>query len=173
MKYLTEFLESWLPTKWSRWIAALTLVLLLPSTYLPEFLQRYDIQLSKEKILLIRGSVPLLILLLGSFSILLIVVRHYNTLKTPKKPASEPPKPITKLSKLQDSILLYMHKHISGSFTFQIAQSLNMSETIAEYHLQELHKVNFIRQGLPDKPGRLWHITDKGIKYLIENKLIS
>ena len=77
------------------------------------------------------------------------------------------------LDKEKTDILLYLHKHIDDSFTFQIVQALNISETITEYHLQKLHKINFIEQGLPDKPGRPWHIADKGIKYLIEKKLIS
>ena len=77
------------------------------------------------------------------------------------------------LDKEKTDILLYLHKHIGDSFTFQIAQALNLSETIVKYHLQELLRLKFIGQGLPDKPGLPWHITDKGTKYLIENKLIS
>lgn len=76
------------------------------------------------------------------------------------------------LDKEKINILLYLHKHLSDSLTFHISQALNMSETITKYHLQGLHKINFIKQGLPDKPGRPWHIADKGIKYLIENKFI-
>ena len=76
------------------------------------------------------------------------------------------------LDKEKTNILLFLHKNIDGSFIFQIVQALNISEDIAEYHLQALHEINFIEQGLPDKPGRPWYITDKGTKYLIENKLI-
>jgi len=173
MKYWQEFLESWLPTKWSRWVTALTIMLTGVSIGMPEFLLKFDIKLSKENTLLIRVSVPLLILFLGTLIVLLIIVQYSKVLKVQKQPASAPPEPMTKLPKLQESILLHIHRHISGSFTFQITKSLNMSETIAKYHLQELHKSNFIRQGLPYKPGQTWLITDKGTKFLIENKLIS
>jgi repressor of nif and glnA expression len=50
-------------------------------------------------------------------------------------------------------------------------------EEIVKYHLQELAKRGFVREiNLPGigPPGQSsWFITDKGKKYLIENKPIS
>lgn len=80
----------------------------------------------------------------------------------------------TLLDKEKTDILLYLHKHIGDSFTFQIAQTLNLSEDIAKYHLEELRKNEFVSEGLPTLPAQhSWSIDDNGTKYLIENKLIS
>jgi len=56
------------------------------SIVLPEFLQKFDILLSKGNIVLIRVSVPLLILWLGTLGVLLVVVQHSKTLKSQKQP---------------------------------------------------------------------------------------
>jgi len=173
MKYLDEILEFWLPNKPSRLIAGMSITLGIASIALPHFLRLIHIKVEEHIALLIRIATPLLIWLVGSLFVLLIVVRHCKTLKTQRQPTTALPKPKIKLKKLQKSILLHIHKNIDSSFIFQIVQTLNISEEIAEYHLQTLHEINFIEQGLPDKPGRPWHITDKGKKYLIENKLIS
>ena len=78
------------------------------------------------------------------------------------------------LDKEKTDILLYIHKNIGDTLTFQIIQSLNMSEDIAKYHLHELYKEELISKGLPILPGQQsWNINDKGKKYLIENKLIT
>ena len=177
MSLIDQFLEACLPTKWSRLIAGLTIVTVGVTTYLPEFLQKYDIQLTKEKILLIRVTAPLLILLLGTFLVLLMVVQHYKNIKSQKQPHSPMPMLTTKPSvfpKEQVDILLCILEKTGDTLTFEIVQSLKMSEDIAKYHLQELCKKEFIGEGLPILPGQQsWNINDKGKKYLIENKLIT
>ena len=177
MNLLDPFLEAWLPTKWSRLIAGLSIVLTAAAIALPEFLQKFDIQLSKEKILLIRVSVPLLILWLGTFFVLLMIVQHYKTLKSQKQPHSSMSMLATKqaaLPKEQVDILLCIFEKTGDTLTFEIVQSLNVSEDIAKYHLQELCKKQFISKSLPVLPGQhSWNINDKGKKYLIENKLIT
>jgi len=83
-----------------------------------------------------------------------------------KKPAVFP--------KEQVDILLCILEKVGDTLTFEIVQSLNISEHIVKYHLQELYKKQLISEGLPILPGQQsWSITDKGTKYLIENKLIS
>ncbi|MBU4445017.1 hypothetical protein KJ656_08060 [bacterium] len=78
------------------------------------------------------------------------------------------------LDKEKTDILIYIHKNIEDTLTFQIIQSLNMSKDIVKYHLQELCKEQFINEGLPYLKGQQsWNINDKGKKYLIENKLIT
>ena len=179
MSFLTPILENWLPTKWSRLIAGSTTTLVPISVALPEFLQRFDIQLSKENTLLIRVSVPLVLLWIGTFLVLLIVVQHSKTLKSQKQPQLPMPLPAAKpavLPKEQLDILILLSKQ-GELFTFQIAKLLDISEDIAKYHLQELRKKQFVREltlpyrGLPGQHS--WTINDKGKKYLIENKLIS
>lgn len=70
-------LEDWLPTKWSRWVAVLTPMLATGGLLLPNFLNTIDLPLSKEASLLIRISLSLTPLLVGTFLILLLVVRHF------------------------------------------------------------------------------------------------
>lgn len=81
------------------------------------------------------------------------------------------------LDKEKTDILLLLHKNKGELFTFQIAKTLNISEDIAKYHLEELRKNKLIeRSDLPYRglPGQQsWALNDKGTKYLIENKLIS
>ena len=80
------------------------------------------------------------------------------------------------LPKEQLDILILLSRQ-GELFTFQIAKLLDISEDIAKYHLQELHKKQFVGEltlpyrGLPGQHS--WTINDKGKKYLIENKLIS
>jgi len=170
-----DILESLLPTKWSRWIASLSIISGIAVFFLPESLKLLCIKISDSTALLLRISLPLFLWLLGSLLVLAIVVQYCKTLKTQKQPPSPILPPIAKpvqLPKEQIEILLLLLKQ-GELFIFQITQTLNISEPIIKYHLQELYKNNFILQGLPTKPGRPWHITDKGTKYLIENKLIS
>ena len=81
----------------------------------------------------------------------------------------------TLLDKTKTDILLYIfdHQH-SDPLTFHIAQSLDISEVIAKYHLEELQKNEFIKEGLPVLAGQQsWGLKSKGKKYLIENKIIT
>jgi len=78
------------------------------------------------------------------------------------------------LDKEKTDMLLFLHINAGDTHTFQITQSLNISEDIVKYHLQELRKEQFINEGLPYLKGQQsWNITDKGKKYLIENKIIT
>ncbi len=94
------------------------------------------------------------------------------SLKLP--PIVEPIEP----PKEQTDILILLFKE-GEHLTFQIAQMLTMEkkEEIVKYHLQELTQRGFVTE--IDLPGigplgqSSWFITDKGKKYLIENKIIT
>lgn len=75
-------LEEVLPTPWSRKVAAITLPLSISSLALPNFLKTIDMELIPEASLYIRLVLPLLILLTGTFTVLLLVVRHHKTYRT-------------------------------------------------------------------------------------------
>jgi hypothetical protein len=174
-----DILESLLPTKWSRWIAALSIASGTASFFLPEFLKLVCIKISECTALLLRISTPLFLWLLGSLIVLAIVVQYSKVLKVQKQaplPISTPVAKPSKLPKEQTHILLLLFKQ-GELLTFQIAQSLNMLEDIAKYHLKKLTKEDFVREiNLPGigPPGQSsWFITDNGKKYLIENRLIS
>jgi len=137
--------------------------------------------LSDHTILLIRIAMPLLIWLLGSLLVLYTVVQYYKNFNSQKQLPPPIPPPIakpTELPKEQTDILLLLFEQ-GELLTFQIAQRLNMEdkEEIVKYHLRELTQKKFIKElSLPGigPPGQhSWFITDKGKKYLIENKLIS
>jgi hypothetical protein len=181
MKYLDEILEFWLPTKPSRLIAGISILIGLSAIGLPEFLQLLCIKMPDHIALLIRIGAPLLIWLLGSLFALNSVVQYSKTLKVPKQvsPSIAPPIPKpTQFPKEQTDILLILHQQ-GTLHTFEVAQRLNMEkkEDIVKYHLQALKQMGFVKEiSLPIKglPGQSsWFITDKGKKYLIENKLIS
>lgn len=85
-------LESWLPTKLSILIAGSSIPLAALSVGLPEFLQKImEHPLQPEKTLLFRLVVPLVILYLGTFIVLILVVKHYKKSKSIKnKPSLSP-----------------------------------------------------------------------------------
>jgi hypothetical protein len=172
-------LETWLPTTWSRLTAGASISSAIGAFFLPEFLRLLYIQISDRITLLIRIGMPLLVLLSGTFLVLLIVVQHYKTLRSQKQPPSPMPQPVTKpavLPKEQVDILILLSRQ-GELFTFQVTKLLDISEAITKYHLQELRKKQFVMEltlpyrGLPGQHS--WTINDKGTKYLIENKLIS
>jgi hypothetical protein len=179
MNYLDQILEFWLPTKSSRLIAGLSITLGVGAFLLPEFLSTLSIQIPGHLALLIRIVTPILLWLLGSLLVLHTVVQYSKTLKAQNQLPPPIPQAISKPVKLpkdQEDLLILLYKQ-GELLTFQIAQSLNMTEDIAKYHLKELTPKKFVREiNLPGigPPGQSsWFVTDKGKKYLIENKLIS
>jgi hypothetical protein len=162
-------------------IAGSSITLGINAIFLPEFLKLLCIKLSDHTTLLIRIATPLFLWLLGAFIVLSIVVQYSKTLKTQKQPPLPILPPIvkpTQLPKEQKNILLLLFEQ-GELLTFQIAQGLNMEdkEDIVKYHLQELAKRDLVRgihlPGIGPPGQSSWFITDKGKKYLIENKLIS
>lgn len=84
LKLQDYILESWLPTKLSILIAGSSISLAALAIGLPEFLQKIvGHPLQPEKTMLLRIVVPLTILLIGTFSVLLLVIRHFKAI--PKK----------------------------------------------------------------------------------------
>jgi hypothetical protein len=174
-------LESWLPTTWSRRTAVASIPIAVGAFFLPEFLRLLYIETSRCTTLLIRIGTPLLVLLFGTFAVLLMVVQYSKTLKSEKAPSllMPPLSPkINKLPKEQTDILIVLYKY-GEHLTFQIAQRINMEkkEDIVKYHLRELAPKGFVKELTEAHSGprgqSSWFITDKGKKYLIENKLIS
>ena len=88
------------------------------STRLPEFLLKYDIELSKEKTLLIRITVPLLILWIGTFIILILIVRYLKTLNSHPN-IFQDPTPEPKLSKPTLEILIFFGRQNDVPLTTQ------------------------------------------------------
>lgn len=90
-KYLDQFLESWLPTRWSQGIMGVTILLSLGVLIQPDFLIRLGFHQTVEQIQLIRQILPLMILFLGTFLTLLLVINHHkNITPTKNKPSLTP-----------------------------------------------------------------------------------
>lgn len=82
MKELWQaILQDWLPTKWSRLIAGVTVTLTGAAFYLPEGLLLLGSQLTPNTTLLVRCTAPLFLLSLGLFVLLACVVLHYRSLR--------------------------------------------------------------------------------------------
>ena len=74
---LQELLLDWLPTKTTKVLLLLTVLLTTTPFLLPEYVVS-EIQLSgKAQLWLLKLAVSLLLLLLGSLAICVLVVRHY------------------------------------------------------------------------------------------------
>ncbi|MBK5275629.1 MAG: hypothetical protein JJE30_11325 [Desulfuromonadales bacterium] len=78
-KMLDYTLEFLLPTKLTALIAGSTISLAGLSIWFPEFLQKISIQLTPEKTLLLRIAMPLSLLFLGTFIVLLFVLKYYKS----------------------------------------------------------------------------------------------
>lgn len=139
MNYLDQILESWLPSKWSRLIAGLTIVTAGASIALPEFLQKLDIQLSKGNIVLIRIAVPLLILWLGTLIVLLIVVQHSG------KPTSEFK---NRIYELEHQITTLNTAHLEEISALKKAHSQEIAQLTEKYN----KAISEMRHG-KDDPG--------------------
>lgn len=80
-KMLDYTLESCLPTKLSILIAGSSISLAALAIGLPEYLQKMGLPLREEKTLLLRIVAPLTLLYLGTFIVLLLVMKHSKTYK--------------------------------------------------------------------------------------------
>jgi len=84
-KLFETLLQDFLPTKLSRLIAAATMSLTGGVFCLPEGLALLQVQLTPPTILLIRCTVPLMIISLGLFCVLVLVVLHFRSSRLASK----------------------------------------------------------------------------------------
>jgi len=133
-------LETWLPTKWSKLIAGLTIALVVPSTRLPEFLRYVQIEMTNPTALLIRTGMPLLVLLSGTFLVLLMVIQHSKTLKSQKQPQAPMPilakKPAV-FPKEQIDILLCIFEKTGDTLTITLSPTVQKDLDFCSKFLQE------------------------------------
>lgn len=135
-----SILEEWLPTKWSRLIAAATASLVVAAIFLPKYLQDVGIQLPEKKILLIRVSVPLAILCVGLFVVLFLVVRHFRSLIIP-------PLKIEKFDDLFIKVLTLVATYHSQEIPTTpklIAKDVGLDPEITLAHMLKYHNDQFV-----------------------------
>lgn len=80
-KIYETVLEDMLPSPWSRRVAAITAPLSISSLFFPNFLKTIGMELTPEASLYIRLVLPLLILLTGTLTVLVLVVRRLKKYK--------------------------------------------------------------------------------------------
>ncbi len=135
-----SILEEWLPTKWSKPIAATTSSLAIAAIFLPKFLQNVGIQLPEEKILLFRVSGPLVILCVGLFIVLLLVLHHLRSLITP-------PLKIKNLDDLFIKVLILVatyHSQEIPATPKRIAEDIGFDPEITLAHMWKYHNDQFV-----------------------------
>lgn len=175
-KIYDSILEEWLPTKWTKWIAGLTSSIAIGGIFLPNFLQKIDIHPTPEQTLLIRLSVPPTICFVGTFIVLLLVVRHCKSLKSTQSQPKETGEEI-QLDEPKVNILKLLFER--NELTMEdIARVLSFQHQTAKYHLEELKSAkmvdnNWSRNIDQSKFHEFWKIMQPGRKYLHANGIIT
>ena len=178
LKKLQDYiLESWLPTKLSILIAGSSISLAALSIGLPEFLQTIiGHPLQAEKTLLLRIVVPLAILCLGTFIVLLLVVRHCNHLKISQNQQNL-------LATTQDEkteteiVVTEMHEKImellfqKPSTVENICKTLNLTKEVTNFYLFDLYKHSMVSAPTPYASGpEEWRICQGGREYIMDKR---
>ncbi len=140
MDLLHSIIEKWLPTKWSRLIAATSLSMAIGAIFLPETLKSIGIQISEEKALLIRISVPLSLLCFGLLSVLYLVVYHSRSLV-------QVPSKIENLDDLFIRVLILVAQYHSQEIPATpnlIAKDIGLDPELTLAHMWKYHNEQFI-----------------------------
>lgn len=157
-KTLDHILESWLPTKLSILIAGSTILLSLLAIGLPECLHRINIQLTADKMLLLRISVPITLLFLGTFTVLLLVIHHYKSIKSILPDSTKYAK--QQVERWRTEIQSFSHQ--GGSFnTYNFMQSVTYSEMFP--FLSSATKNNINSNNITVTIGGRQHMVDTNI----------
>lgn len=158
-EFYDQILKVWLPTRWSRGVAAITPVLAGSSLYLPNFLDSMHLKLSEQTSLLLRLSLPPTILFLGTLLILSLVVCHF-------KNANKNNDQDIKLNDMQEKILNLLFAKKSKQE--DIRSKFNLNEEEANYYLQSLYDIGFITCPGPYTTGPFyWSIAQPGREHIM------
>lgn len=140
MNMMHSILEEWLPTKWSRLIAASSLSLAVGAIFLPETLKSIGVKISEEVALLIRISLPLALLCFGLLIVLHLVVHHSRSLVlTPSR--------IENLDDLFIKVLILVaqfHSQEIPATPNLIAKEIGLDPELTLAHMWKYHNEQFI-----------------------------
>lgn len=147
MSVLDEVLEQWLPVRSARWVAAVTVPIILASFGLPEFLERFDIAFTREGKLFVRIVAPLTASLIGALILLVLVLRHLHT-QAPFDPKGLNSNEIIlnraePLSSILASIAKYHSQEIPAT-PRRIASDLEMNPEIVLAFMWKYHNEQFV-----------------------------
>lgn len=147
MNVWESILEEWLPTKWSRIIAASSVTLAGPAFFFPEFLHKLGIQISDNAELLLRISTPAVLLLVGIFVVLALVVRHSrSTGPAPYKNQDLQEITLDRADPLLSilSLVAKYHSQEEKATPKRIATDLGLDPEIALAHMWKYHNDQFL-----------------------------
>jgi len=147
MNLWESILEEWLPTKWSRGIAAASVTLAGSAFLLPEFLQKIGISVSEPAALLIRISVPIALLCVGLFTVLALVVQHTRSFKS--SPAMTENSEAIVLNRADPllsilSLVARYHSLEEKATPRRIAAELGLDPEITLAHMWKYHNEKYI-----------------------------
>jgi len=182
---LLTILEDILPTKWSRYIAGLTMLSVLPVSRLPLYWPLSTLVTTNTEIQLFRALLSVSTILIGALCCLALIIRDYHKKAKEYKTAIEfknkkngkdtigktiHDKP---LDEIAIKILLFLWKQQAKITDKEISQALSFDFQIVKFHLVELEEYKMIHGTLAAGQPRLWSLVQEGRKYLIKDKLIS
>ncbi len=145
MNLWESLLEEWLPTTWSRRIAAASVALTGSAFFLPEFLEKLGFLFSEPITLLIRIAAPLAIVGVGLFGVLTLVVQHSHSPKSPIKGHSQDiildrGEPLLSIL----SLIAKYHSQEEKATPIRIASDLGLDPEITLAHMRKYHDEQYI-----------------------------
>ena len=179
MSFLDAYARKVLPTDGSWAVALLTITIASVSLSLPGYLQEVWPDLKVPPLLLFQWSIAATIFVLGSFVVLVLVLRHINELQSNTANAAEPvPEEIdtiTRLEELREKILVVVAQN-ERLHDAQIAKLTGVTKQLATLHLHELRAVKFVRSkfDLDENSYQVdtWFVEQPGRKYLSNHGLL-
>ena len=179
MSALDDYARKVLPTTGAWVVASATATIGVVSVSLPEYLQRVWPDLRVPPLLLFQWSIAATIFLLGSFVVLVLVLRHINELKSNAVSVATPvPEEIDisiPLEKLKEKILVVVSQN-DRLHDAEVATAAGVSKQLATLHLHELRNSKFVRSALSLDENSyevtVWFVEHTGRKYLSNHGLL-
>ena len=76
------------------------------------------------------------------------------------------------LEEIKQNILLFLSKYEQVELG-PVAANLNISTTVSEFHLEELHEKNMVDMSCYFGGETAWYLSHEGRKFLVRNNLIT
>jgi hypothetical protein len=143
MSTLTDIVKSALPTKWSQWIAGLSMPLLPTSFFFPEFLQKLNMPVSAQVELPVRVAATSTTGLLATLLVLVLVLHHYRSFVVPNLP-NEHAFGSTDLLLSVLVIVAKLHSQNIGATPTRIAADLGLDPELTLAYMWKYHNEQFI-----------------------------
>ena len=146
MSALDEILKATLPTRASRWVAAGTLALAATSIGLPDVLARLGVPVSTQTGLLVRAVSASTFLFVGTFIVLVLVLRHLREVKLNPKSASLQRVILDRGEPLLSILALIARNHSQEipATPKLIAAELGLDENIVLAHMRKYHNEQYM-----------------------------